>query len=241
MIYGAQFGGVRQQAANLGGSVGNYTAEQFKEEYPQFCNADGKCHLPDALLNEIVRMANVSVQPDKWLDSWHYAVGLYVAHYVTLQLRTFAESSATPAQAAASGALVGVVKSATLGDSSVTYDTSALTAGTEDWGDLNATTYGQMLANCARFMPHIHAGVHGSTGGPSEPYTGYSLLSEGADGSVQSEDIKGWENGKVLPLSKDKKYIILNPALKAGDKVLLLRVQRGQKFVVLSRVYEGGD
>lgn len=90
-------------------------------------------------------------------------------------------------------------------------------------------------------MPHIHAGVHGSTGGPSEPYTGYSLLSEGADGSVQSEDIKGWENGKVLPLSKDKKYIILNPALKAGDKVLLLRVQRGQKFVVLSRVYEGGD
>ena len=61
MIYGAQFGGVRQQAANLGGSVGNYTAEQFKEEYPQFCNADGKCHLPDALLNEIVRMANVSV------------------------------------------------------------------------------------------------------------------------------------------------------------------------------------
>ena len=73
-------------------------------------------------------------------------------------------------------------------------------------------------------MPHTHAGVHGSTGG-----------------SVQSEDIKGWENGKVLPLSKDKKYIILNPALKAGDKVLLLRVQRGQKFVVLSRVYEGGD
>ena len=38
------------------------------------------------------------------------------------------------------------MKSATLGDSSVTYDTSALTAGTEDWGDLNATTYGQMLA-----------------------------------------------------------------------------------------------
>ena len=70
-------------------------------------------------------------------------------------------------------------------------------------------------------MPHIHAGVHGSTGSPSEPYTGYSLLSGGADSSVQSEDIKGWENGKVLSLSKDKKYIILNPALKAGDKVLL--------------------
>ena len=49
-------------------------------------------------------------------------------------------------------ALVGVVKSATLGDSSVTYDTAALTAGTESWGDLNATTYGQMLANRAKLI-----------------------------------------------------------------------------------------
>ena len=151
-LFGLPHAGVNYGFLALGQSVGSYTVEQFKAEYPQFCDAAGKCHLPDALLEEIVKMANVSIQPDKWLDSWHYAVGLYVAHYVTLQLRTYAESTATPAQAAASGALVGVVKSATLGDSSVTYDTSALTAGTEDWGDLNATTYGQMLANRARFI-----------------------------------------------------------------------------------------
>lgn len=89
------FQGILAQAANLGQSVGNYTAEQFKAEYPQFCDADGNCHLPDAMLEEIVKMANISIQPDKWLDSWHYAVGLYVAHYVTLQLRTYAESTAT--------------------------------------------------------------------------------------------------------------------------------------------------
>ena len=68
MIYGAQFGGVRQQAANLGGVVGNYTAGAVQGRISAvLVNADGKCHLPDALLNEIVRMANVSVQPDKWL------------------------------------------------------------------------------------------------------------------------------------------------------------------------------
>lgn len=152
MLYEANFAGLRAQAANLGQSVGDYTTEQFKAEYPQFCGPDGTCFLPDALLNNIIQMANASVQPDKWLDRWHYAVGLYVAHYVTLQLRTYAESSATPAQAAASGALVGVVKSAELGDSSVTYDTSTLTSGTEGWGDLNATTYGQTLASMARFV-----------------------------------------------------------------------------------------
>ena len=87
---------------------------------------------------------------------------------------------------------------------------------------------------------------HATPSGPSEdaftspPYfTEWSALPDGFDAKVQAENFVGWENGAALPLSKDKKYIILNPALKAGDKVLLLRVQSGQKFIVLSRVYGG--
>ena len=153
MIWGKpQFFGVRAAAANIGQTQGNYTAEMFQQDFPQFYSPDGQSLVPATMLSEIISMANASVQPDKWLESWRYAVGLYVAHYCTLYLRTYAESSATPAQAAASGALVGVVQSATLGDSSVSYDTSALTKGTEDWGDLNATTYGQMLANKAKLI-----------------------------------------------------------------------------------------
>lgn len=97
-------------------------------------------------------MANAAVQPDKWLESWRYAVGLYVAHYATLYLRTYAQSSSNAETAAATGALVGIVKQAQLGDASVSYDTSAVTQGTADWGDLNATTYGQMLANRAKLV-----------------------------------------------------------------------------------------
>lgn len=153
MIYGApQFYGVRAAAANIGQSQGNYTAQEFQQDFPQFFTPDGVSLVPCSMLTEIINMANASVQPDKWLESWRYAVGLYVAHYATLYLRTYAQSSPTAAQAAASGALVGVVKSATLGDSSVSYDTSALTRGTENWGDLNATTYGQMLANRAKLI-----------------------------------------------------------------------------------------
>lgn len=153
MIYGApQFYGVRAAAANIGQSQGDYTAQEFQQDFPQFFGPDGVSLVPCSMLTEIINMANASVQPDKWLESWRYAVGLYVAHYATLYLRTYAQSSPTAAQAAASGALVGVVKSATLGDSSVSYDTSALTNGTENWGDLNATTYGQMLANRAKLI-----------------------------------------------------------------------------------------
>lgn len=153
MYYGKpQFFGVRAAAANIGHSVGNYTVEEFWQDYPQFFNAEGYFLGSLPMLEQIIQMANVSIQPDKWLDSWRYAVGLYVAHYATISLRGYAESNETPGQAAASGALVGMVKSATLGDASVTYDTAAITAGTEDWGDLNSTTYGQILANRAKLI-----------------------------------------------------------------------------------------
>ena len=147
-----QFFGVRAAAANIGQGRGDYTVEQFQADYPQFFTAEGVSLLPPPMLCKVIDMANTAVQPDKWLDEWRFAVGLYTAHYVTLFLRGYSPSSDSPQQAAASGALVGVVKSATLGDSSVTYDPSAITAGTEDWGDLNSTTYGQMLANRAKLI-----------------------------------------------------------------------------------------
>lgn len=147
-----QFFGVRAMAANLGVSKGNYTVEDFQQDFPQFFSSEGFSLLPLTMLQEIVNMANSSVQPDKWGEAWRYAVGLYVAHYATLYLRSYSPSNDDPAQAAASGALVGVVSSATLGDASVSYDTSAITGGTADWGDLNATTYGQLLANRAKLL-----------------------------------------------------------------------------------------
>lgn len=147
-----QFFGVRAAAANIGHSVGTYTVEQFRTDYPQFFNGEGHFLGSLPMLEQIIQMANANIQPDKWLDSWRYAVGLYVAHYATLSLRGYAANNETPQQAAASGALVGMVKSATLGDASVTYDTAAITAGTEDWGDLNSTTYGQILANRAKLI-----------------------------------------------------------------------------------------
>lgn len=147
-----QFYGIKAAAANIGHGKGNYTAEQFQQDFPQFFTSEGQSLIPAAMLSEIIDMANVSVQPDKWLENWRFAVGLYAAYYVTLFLRSYSPSSETAAEAAASGALVGIVKSATLGDSSISYDTSAITTGTEDWGDLNSTTFGQMFANRAKLV-----------------------------------------------------------------------------------------
>ncbi len=150
-----QFFALRETAANISRSRGSYSPEMFQEDFPQFYTAATEeqpavCLVPPAMLTEFVQQANAAIVPDKWLDGWRYAAGLYVAHQASLYLRTYATSSPDAHQAAATGTLVGVVKSATLGDSSVTYDTAALTRATEGWGDLNATQYGQMLATRAR-------------------------------------------------------------------------------------------
>lgn len=151
-----QFFGVISRASNVSTCEGNYTKEMFKKDFPQLFDPQGDCWVPSAVLDTFISIANKSIQPDKWLDSWRYAAGLFVAHKATLFLRSYgsgeAGSSASAQEAAASGQVVGTVKSATLGDASVNYDDSSSTKGLEDWGDLNSTSYGQALATMARMV-----------------------------------------------------------------------------------------
>lgn len=89
-------------------------------------------------------------------------------------------------------------------------------------------------------LSHTHTAPEGTTG---EALTGSylgeeSLASEGFDGALQAQDIVCWEDGKPLPVEDG--FIILNRKLEVGDKVLLLRVLKGQAFVVLSRIFEQG-
>lgn len=88
-------------------------------------------------------------------------------------------------------------------------------------------------------LGHNHTCPDGTT---SEALTGrylteaYSLVSEGYDATEQTQDIVCWEHGEKLPIEDG--FIILNRKLEVGDKVLLWRVLNGQKFVIISRVFE---
>ncbi|HIU43863.1 MAG TPA: DUF2577 family protein [Candidatus Ventrousia excrementavium] len=68
-----------------------------------------------------------------------------------------------------------------------------------------------------------------------------TYTTSGALGDVEMEGalsgVQCIENGQPLPVEDG--YIILNRALAAGDKVLLLRVERGARYIVLSRMFEG--
>ena len=68
----------------------------------------------------------------------------------------------------------------------------------------------------------------------SGSYPTSSALGDQESGSALG-NIVCYENGSPLPVENG--YIILNRALEVGDGVLMLRVQNGQRFIVLSRIF----
>lgn len=163
---GPQFIAAKLAAANvpMPGERGDYTADMFREDHPQFTKAippgeDGADKgqvstslVPEAMLQTFLDQANDSVLPSRWGSMWRYAAGLYVAHFSAMYLKTYAPGSQSTAQAAGSADQVGVVRTATMGDTSISYDNNAITAGTEKWGAWNATQYGSQLVTMARMV-----------------------------------------------------------------------------------------
>lgn len=155
-IYGnpmlPHFASAKRAAANIAppGERGEYTAEMFREDHPEFYTADGAALLPESVLQAFVTQANESVLPSRWGSMWRFAAGLYAAHFAALYLKTYRKSASDPAQAAAAATPSGLVASARMGDTQINYDNSAITAGTAEWGTWNATTYGQQLITYAR-------------------------------------------------------------------------------------------
>ncbi len=130
------FLGALASASNLvPDNLSAYTAEMFLADFPQFSKRE-----------------ETGDGESRWFEAWRYAVGLYVAHFATMYLRSYRETSQTPSDAANTGQTVGNIASATLGDSSVSYDNTAIQTATQQWGTWNATTYGQELITQARLL-----------------------------------------------------------------------------------------
>lgn len=158
----SMFDSVKSVAANISnsGERGSYTSEMFCCAFPQFTKCvpaenqeqDRECLVPEPMLSVFIKNANSSVLPSRWGDMWEYAAGLYVAHFAAMYLNTYADSSNSVKDVAVGSQPVGVVKSASMGDSSISYDNSAITSATEKWGSWNSTQYGQQLVTQARLI-----------------------------------------------------------------------------------------
>ena len=67
-------------------------------------------------------------------------------------MKTYSEGSTSAAQVAAKGQQTGLVKEATMGDTTISYDNEAVNTAMAKWGSWNATQYGQQLVTMARMI-----------------------------------------------------------------------------------------
>jgi len=101
------------------------------------------------VMNLYIALASASLLQARWGDSWVFAMGLFVAHYCTLWLRSDGGVYTTAGEAAASGVQQGIAVSKTVGPVSKTM---SLLGGLESWGTLNLTSYGIQLASMANIV-----------------------------------------------------------------------------------------
>ena len=162
-----QFHGLISAAANMpqSGEQGAYAKEMFLTDFPQFTKkrsseiTEGEevesqviSLVPEPMLQVFINNSNASILPSRYGEIWRYAAGLYVAHFSALYLKTYSDGSANPARAAATGQQTGLVKEATMGDTTISYDNEAITEASAKWGSWNATQYGQQLVTMARMI-----------------------------------------------------------------------------------------
>lgn len=147
---------LRTAASNIcPDSTDIYTIDMFHADFPQFAPAEGSdAGVPAGIEAAILAMANQTVNRSRWGDMWRLGIGVYIAHYITMYMRQNRglQSAQSARQAADTGAVSGVISSQSLGDASISYDTSAASRGLERWGQYNLTTYGQQYASMAQLL-----------------------------------------------------------------------------------------
>ena len=105
--------------------------------------------IPMVVILAYIALASSCLVQARWLDGWTVAMGLFVAHFLTLYARSDGTPNSTIGMIAAQGLSFGITVAKSVGDVSVNYQA---VEGITDWGAWNLTSYGQTFATMARLV-----------------------------------------------------------------------------------------
>jgi hypothetical protein len=125
------------------------TEAEFTEFYPQFAvvvTAHPK------VIAEYLKQAHNICDDDRWMDMRDEGIRLYVAHKLTLYLKTLTANDASDAQIAAAGDAKGIKTNKAVAGVSVGMAESSATSGLPGWGAFKTTEYGIQFMTLARMV-----------------------------------------------------------------------------------------
>ncbi len=125
------------------------TVTEFTTFYPEF-NKLATDRPP--VVEEYLLQAHSICDEERWMDMRNEGIRLYIAHKLTLYLKTITAENATDAQIAVSGDAKGIKTNKAVGGVSVGMAESSATAAIEGWGAFKTTEYGIQFMTLARMV-----------------------------------------------------------------------------------------
>ncbi|TWH46338.1 DUF4054 domain-containing protein [Sporomusa sp. KB1] len=163
-VYDSGGASIIAAASNLrSGDNPPYALDDFYVLYPAFGPRETPSEGPDgeptttylvdtSIIEMYIELADAVVKESRWRKRWKFAMGLFIAHFLTLYLQSFVDANSTAAQVVAAGQARGLMTSKSVGDVSVSYDFSTIAQGLDGWAAWNLTTFGQQYATLARIV-----------------------------------------------------------------------------------------
>lgn len=111
------------------------------------CNIYTAALVPLAAVQVYLNLAYASLMSSRWREAWPLAMGLYIAHFMTLFLQTDGTVQTTAGQAVQNGLQQGIRVSQ--GADGLNMATKPL-AGLDTWAAWNLTSYGVSLITMAK-------------------------------------------------------------------------------------------
>lgn len=126
-----------------------FTVENFLEVFPQFSNK-----IPTSVIDFYLKLANSSLSYSRWGDSWEMGMTLFIAHHLTLYLKSIAGlDENSPAQQVINQSLaMGLTASKSAGSLSKSYDYGSINDDLNGWGAWKLTAFGQQFISIAKLM-----------------------------------------------------------------------------------------
>lgn len=105
--------------------------------------------VPLAVINAYIALASASVMQSRWCEMWQLGMALFVAHYLTLWLKSDGSVYTTAGQAAAAGLKQGITVSVSAAGVSQSLQPIP---GMECWGTFSMTGYGVQFVDHAKCL-----------------------------------------------------------------------------------------
>lgn len=137
-------------ASNIkSGNNPSYTLADFLSVYPQFGPVDEPLLSMD-IIQFYIDLADACIKEARWHKSWKIAMGLFIAHWCMLWLRSTTPAGSDKDTVIQSGQTQGIITTESVDGVSYSMDVSQMMQDLAGYGAWTTTEYGVQLATLSK-------------------------------------------------------------------------------------------